>query len=195
MKRLWRKYLYKFLAVLLISAMAVGMLPTSGAKAAEYTLSEVYGGVILNNGDTIVRGAGASPASTINGDSIGEGSPYTVIRGPFKSGSASKRVTDESGGVTYTIVLVSVYTVTWQDYNGTVLGTDSVGAGDTPWHADPTRDGDAQYSYTFSGWTGGTLNGPEKTLPIVTGDVTYTAIILNLLINTMLNLLMKTVRG
>lgn len=53
MKRLWRKYLYKFLAVLLISAMAVGMLPTSGAKAAEYTLSEVYGGVILNNGDTI----------------------------------------------------------------------------------------------------------------------------------------------
>ena len=170
-----RKYLYKFLAVLLITAMAVGMLPTSGAKAAAYTLSEVYGGVILNNGDTIIRGDGASPASTINGESIVEGSGYTVISGPVKSGSASKRETDESGGVTYTIVLVSVYTVTWQDYNGTVLGTDSVGAGDTPWHADPTRDGDAQYSYTFSGWTGGTLNGPEKTLPIVTGDVTYIA--------------------
>lgn len=177
MKRLWRKYLYKFLAVLLISAMAIGMLPTSGAKAAPYTLSEVYGGVILNNGDTIVKGDGASPASTINGESIGEGSGYTVISGPFKSGSASKRVTDESGGVTYTIVLVSVYTVTWQDYNRTVLGTDSVGAGDTPWHADPTRDGDAQYGYTFSGWTGGSLNGPTLTgdLPPVFGDVTYTA--------------------
>ena len=36
--------------------MAVGMLPISGVKAAEYTLSDVYGGVILNNGDTIKRG-------------------------------------------------------------------------------------------------------------------------------------------
>ncbi len=175
MRRLARKYLYKFLAVLLVTAMAIGMLPISGAKAAQYTLSEVYGGVILNNGDTIVKGDGASPASTINGESIGEGSPYTVIRGPFKSGSASKRVTDESGGVTYNIVLVSVYTVTWKDDDGTDLGTDTVADGSIPSHADPTKVGDAQYSYTFSGWTGGTLNGPEKTLPIVTGDVTYTA--------------------
>ena len=177
MKRFSKKLAYWVFTFLLTTVMVVYMLPTSGVKAAEYTLSEVYGGVILNNGDTIVRGDGASPASTINGESIGEGSGYTVIRGPFKSGSASKRVTDESGDVTYTIVLVSVYTVTWQDYNGTVLGTDSVGAGDTPWHADSTRDGDAQYGYTFSGWPNGSLNGPTLTgdLPPVFGDVTYTA--------------------
>ena len=63
------------------------------------------------------------------------------------------------------------YTVTWKNYDGTVLDTDEVLAGEMPEYKGeilPTRAEDVQFIYTFA----------DKWFPAVTavsGDVTYTA--------------------
>ena len=62
------------------------------------------------------------------------------------------------------------YTITWKNYDGSVLETDTnMAYGSTPTYdgATPTRDGDAQYSYAFSGWS--------PSIASVTSDATYTA--------------------
>lgn len=61
------------------------------------------------------------------------------------------------------------YTITWANYDGTVLETDTVTEGDTPTYdgATPTRAEDGQYTYTFDGWA------PE--VVAATADATYIA--------------------
>ncbi|MBQ6152376.1 MAG: hypothetical protein IJJ15_01350 [Ruminococcus sp.] len=59
------------------------------------------------------------------------------------------------------------YTVTWLNDDGTTIDTTSVYEGDAPTHADPTKAEDANYTYTFAGWT------PE--VVAATADATYTA--------------------
>ena len=59
------------------------------------------------------------------------------------------------------------YTVTW-DIDGATT-TEEVEYGTVPTAPEnPTKNGDAQYSYTFTGW--------DKDIVEVTGDVTYTAV-------------------
>ena len=72
----------------------------------------------------------------------------------------------------------ALYTVTWKNADGTVLETDeNVLYGTTPEYngATPTKEKDAQYSYTFAGWSedGATV---LETIPVVTDDVIYTAV-------------------
>ncbi|HCA05340.1 MAG TPA: hypothetical protein DEO32_05525 [Ruminococcaceae bacterium] len=60
------------------------------------------------------------------------------------------------------------YTVTWENWDGTNLKTETVEEGTIPaYDGTPEKERDDEYTYTFSGWT------PEV-LP-VRGNVTYTA--------------------
>ncbi|MBE6032904.1 MAG: hypothetical protein E7224_06900, partial [Clostridiales bacterium] len=85
----------------------------------------------------------------------------------------SPAVAPVTGDQTYTAQFgesVNGYTVTWKNYDGTVLETDlNVLYGTTPSYdsADPVKPGTARYSYTWTGWT--------PAVSSVTGDATYTA--------------------
>lgn len=61
------------------------------------------------------------------------------------------------------------YTVTFKDYDGTVLQSSSVKEGKMPTYnkSNPTRKSDENYSYTFSGWS--------PSIKAVNGDTTYIA--------------------
>ena len=75
------------------------------------------------------------------------------------------------GDATYTATFTEAprtYTITWVNWNGDELKTESVAYGETPeYGGTPTRESTAEYTYTFAGWS------PE--VSEVTGDATYTA--------------------
>ena len=75
--------------------------------------------------------------------------------------------------------LPSTYTVTWKNYDGTILKTDTdVAAGATPSYdgVTPTKPSDAQYTYTFAGWAASQGGAVIESLPAVNGDVSYYAV-------------------
>ena len=78
-------------------------------------------------------------------------------------------VTDDAE---YTAVFsqkTNTYTVTWLDDDGTELKSREVPYGQIPEYDEdaPSKEADAQYTYTFKGW--------DKEITAVTEDVTYTA--------------------
>ncbi len=64
---------------------------------------------------------------------------------------------------------VNEYTITWKDADGQTLQTGKVAYGETPKYVGdtPVKEGNAQYTYTFTGW--------DKTIVAVTADATYSA--------------------
>ena len=77
-----------------------------------------------------------------------------------------------TGDAVYTAVYdkeVNKYTIKWVDWDGSEVRTDTEVPYGTELEvpADPTREADAQYTYTFKSWT------PE--VETVTGDATYKA--------------------
>ena len=78
-----------------------------------------------------------------------------------------------TGDAVYTAVYdkaVNKYTIKWVDWDGSEVRTDTEVPYGTELEVpeDPTRAADAQYTYTFKGWT------PE--VEAVTGDAVYTAV-------------------
>lgn len=81
-------------------------------------------------------------------------------------------ITAVTGDVTYKAVFeqkVNQYTVTWKNWDGSILSEDTVNYGEVPVYtgSQPVREGDSEHSYVFAGWT------PEITA--VTGNAEYTA--------------------
>ena len=64
----------------------------------------------------------------------------------------------------------NTYNITWNNWDGTILGTDTVEEGETPVYnyATPTREQDAQYTYSFTGWSASLTN--------ITDDTSVTAV-------------------
>ena len=70
-------------------------------------------------------------------------------------------------------------TVTFESDDGKVLQTITVDCGTSPKYteAEPAKQDDNDYTYTFAGWKNGTNTyGPKDVLPAVTADITYTAV-------------------
>ncbi len=128
---------------------------------------------------TVEDGVSFTPSQTVTYDST-----YGTLPTPTRTGYDFVGWFDANGNqvkstdtvkVTDTLYLTSKwkiqeYTVTWKNYDGTVLETDTkVAYGATPEYngATPSKTGNAQYTYTFTGWS--------PSLSPVTGDVTYTA--------------------
>jgi hypothetical protein len=86
--------------------------------------------------------------------------------------------TDLSTLANKTLTWRPAYTVTWANWDNSVIKTDTVVEGNAPAYTGtaPEKAEDAENTYTFSGWTDGTTTyGASDTLPAVTGDITYTA--------------------
>lgn len=87
------------------------------------------------------------------------------------TGSPVKNIPVGSSGdkTLYAKWTINEYTITWKNYNGTILGRSIVEYGKTPSYGGkiPTKPSNAQYSYTFKGWS--------PAIKEVTGNQTYTA--------------------
>ncbi len=93
---------------------------------------------------------------------------YTSASGGTQITSSTK-VLITSAQTLYAQWTINTYTVTFKNYDGTVLETKSAdyGSAVTYSEATPTRKADAQYTYTFSGW--------DKALTNITANTVITA--------------------
>ena len=71
------------------------------------------------------------------------------------------------------------HTITWQNDDGTEIGTTTVADGETPEHTAPAKTADAPYAYIFTGWT--------PAITAASADATYKATFLKVADLTLAN--------
>ena len=88
-----------------------------------------------------------------------------IVRAVAKPGYAFKRWSDGHDDNPYSVTVnsntalvakwVKTYTITWKDHDGSILDTNEVPEGQWPEFSlpTPTREPDAQHTYSFKGWT------------------------------------------
>ncbi len=136
-----------------------------GENVRKYTVSWINGNTVLKT-ETLEYGSvpsydGETPTK------IDPNGKYT-----YTFSGWSPEIKAVIGDITYSAQFksnVKQYTVTWKNYDGTVLKTEKVDHGTVPYYtgATPVKVKDAQYTYTFNGWN----VVPSE----VTSDVEYTA--------------------
>ena len=95
------------------------------------------------------------------------------VRATYTFNGWSPAISPVTGNVTYTAQYtenIKSYDIVWKNEDGTVLDTKQVLYGETPAFSGetPTKEGDAQYTYTFTGW--------DPAVTPVTGSAVYTAV-------------------
>lgn len=177
------QYTYTFVGWTYDSIVSQNLVVTANFERTvnTYTVSlvsdnEEYGTVSVDKVEGVPYGTVLSvkaAKATINGTAI-EATPsaktaqYTYAYSSWTNGTATVK-----GDITITAKFtrtVNKYTVTWKNYDGTVLETDSnVTYGTTPKFdgTTPVRPTTAKYTFTFDAWT------PE--VVDVTGDAEYKA--------------------
>ena len=130
-----------------------------------------YGITFVNDDGTVLQSTdvayGETPVYTGEAPTKDADARYT-----YTFAGWTPEIAEVTGEATYTATYtatVNEYTIQFVDEDGTVLQSTNVAYGETPVYtgATPAKAADAQYTYTFAGWT------PEITK--VTGEATYTA--------------------
>ncbi len=124
-----------------------------------YTISWVIG----SETDTSIVSFGETPSHTDPVKDADNKYTYTFT-------GWSPDIKDATQDTTYEAVFqknIRSYAITWLDDTGKTIDTSTVEYGNNPTLADPVKESDQQYTYSFSGWQ------PE--IQPVTGDATYTA--------------------
>ncbi len=140
------------------------LYPVYKAGISDVKWLDASGGVYAST--QVTTGSSVTHPATPPAKAEDAGYTYT-----FKSWSPSS--TTINGPTTFRPIYnktAKKYTITWKNHDGTTLETDAgVLYGDTPEYngTTPTKAGDAQHSYTFTGWS--------PAISAVAGDVTYTA--------------------
>ena len=142
---------------------------TANWTPVEYTITYTLNGGTLNtthNSYTIESADFALDQPTKEGYTF---TGWTGSNGETPQTSVTI-TTGSTGDKSYTANwTINTYTITFEDWDGTELQSSQVAYGETPVYsgATPTRAADAQYTYTFNGWS--------PAIAAVTGDATYTA--------------------
>ena len=162
-------------------------------KAAEKALLEPGCLVTFKDwdGTTLQSGPvakGKAPSYTGEEPVRDEDAQYTYSFKGWKDDGGTEYGKDETlpavqSSVTYTAVYTQMprqYTVTFLDEGGAELLSGLVDYGQAPSYTGetPTKEMDADYTYTFKGWKdeGGAEYAADDTLPAVEGHATYTAV-------------------
>ncbi|MDD4154141.1 MAG: DUF6273 domain-containing protein [Bacilli bacterium] len=162
-----KKLLNNQLSIFLLTFITLATL--SGCSINEkYTVTwQNYDGTTLEVDEEV--SAGSMPSYDGETPTLNADDQYTYDKFAGWSPIISKVSADQVYTAQYKKT-VKTYTITWKNYDGTILEVDE----NVPYGTTPTYDGDtptktanAQYSYAFSNWS------PEVTS--VTGNATYTA--------------------